>query len=99
MQEGLLMCEGMPNGSGDLFTGKCPGRTIAEHVTSRWAPHIVSALRDGPLRFFELRDAIDGITEKMLSQKLRVLVRDGLIERTVVPSTPPQVSYELTELG
>jgi DNA-binding HxlR family transcriptional regulator len=84
---------------GDVFTSDCPGREIVEHITSRWAPLIVAVLRDGPLRFFELRENLDGISEKVLSQKLRVLVRDGLIERTVEPTVPPRVSYELTELG
>ncbi len=84
---------------GDVFTDGCPGRDIVEHITSRWAPLIVAVLRDGRLRFFELRERLDGISEKVLSQKLRILVRDGLIERTVEPSIPPKVSYELTELG
>lgn len=84
---------------GDVFTDDCPGREIVEHITSRWAPLIVAALRGGSLRFFELRETLDGISEKVLSQKLRVLVRDGLIERTVEPSVPPKVSYELTKLG
>ncbi|MBF8189073.1 helix-turn-helix transcriptional regulator [Nonomuraea sp. K274] len=70
-----------------------------EHVTGRWVPLILAALTPGPMRFFELRRRIDGISEKMLSAKLRILVRDGLVERTVEPTTPSQVSYELTELG
>ncbi|TCO54993.1 winged helix-turn-helix transcriptional regulator [Actinocrispum wychmicini] len=84
---------------GDVYNSECPGQMIVEHVTSRWAPLIVTALLDGQLRFFELRDKIGGITEKVLSQKLRTLVRDGLIERTVEPSTPPKVSYALSDLG
>ncbi|MEV0082012.1 helix-turn-helix domain-containing protein [Saccharopolyspora sp. NPDC050642] len=59
----------------------------------------MASLRDGPMRFSRLRAKIGGISEKMLSQTLRVLVRDGLIERTVEPSSPPKVSYELTPLG
>jgi DNA-binding HxlR family transcriptional regulator len=83
----------------DTFHSDCPGREVMEHVTGRWVPLILAALTPGPMRFFELRRRIDGISEKMLSAKLRILVRDGLVERTVEPTAPPQVSYELTELG
>jgi DNA-binding HxlR family transcriptional regulator len=99
MAGGSLLGAGAPGAESDVFNSECPARVIVEHITSRWAPLIVAALRDGPLRFFELREKIDGISEKMLSQKLRILVRDGLIERTVEPYTPPRVSYALTELG
>ncbi|GLY81168.1 winged helix-turn-helix transcriptional regulator [Actinoallomurus iriomotensis] len=83
----------------DTFHSACPGREVMEHVTGRWVPLILAALTPGPMRFFELRERIEGISEKMLSAKLRTLVRDGMVERTVEPTTPPQVSYELTELG
>jgi DNA-binding HxlR family transcriptional regulator len=84
---------------GDVYNSECPGHMIVEHVTARWAPLILTALLAGPMRFYELRDKIEGISEKVLSAKLRNLVRDGLIERTVEPATPPRVSYALTELG
>ncbi|MFD1050761.1 winged helix-turn-helix transcriptional regulator [Kibdelosporangium lantanae] len=84
---------------GDVYNNGCPGQMIVEHVTSRWAPLILTALGDGTMRFYELRDKIGGISEKVLSQKLRTLVRDGLVARTVEPSTPPKVSYTLTPLG
>ncbi|RKS79813.1 HxlR family transcriptional regulator [Actinomadura pelletieri DSM 43383] len=84
---------------GDAFHVDCPARAVLDHVTSRWATLILTGLRDGPLRFSELRAKIEGISEKMLSQTLRTLVEDGLIARTVHPSTPPAVSYRLTELG
>lgn len=83
----------------DVFNSDCPARAIFEHITSRWATLIITALHEGPMRFYELRDLIGGISEKMLSQNLRRLVEDGLIERTVTPSTPPMVSYELTVMG
>ncbi|GAB3895484.1 hypothetical protein GCM10029964_075440 [Kibdelosporangium lantanae] len=75
---------------GDVYNNGCPGQMIVEHVTSRWAPLILTALGDGTMRFYELRDKIGGISEKVLSQKLRTLVRDGLVARTVEPSTPPR---------
>lgn len=83
----------------DVFHSDCPAREIFDHVTSRWGMLILCALGTGPHRFYELRDRIGGISEKMLSQNLRILARDGLIERTVEPATPPRVSYTLTPLG
>ncbi|WP_246127672.1 winged helix-turn-helix transcriptional regulator [Amycolatopsis rhizosphaerae] len=53
-----------------------------EHVTGRWVPLILAALAPGPMRYFELRERIEGISEKILSAKLRTLVRDGLVART-----------------
>lgn len=57
------------------------------------------ALREKDLRFFELRERIEGVSEKMISQTLRMLVRDGLVWREVEPSTPPRVTYGLTPVG
>lgn len=89
----------MPDPMSDVFNSECPGRTVFTHVTSRWGMLILAALRGGPLRFYLLRDRIGGISEKMLSQNLRDLVRDGLVHREVEPSAPPKVSYSLTPLG
>ncbi|WP_330251744.1 helix-turn-helix transcriptional regulator [Nocardia sp. NBC_00565] len=83
----------------DAFNSDCPAREVLDHITSRWGILILTALGAGPLRFSELHAMIGGISEKMLSQTLRTLVRDGLIARTVEPTTPPRVSYELTALG
>lgn len=85
--------------SQDPFTPDCPGREVFNHITGRWALLILAALRDGPLRFHLLRDRVGGISEKMLSQTLKVLGRDGLVHRSVEPTVPPQVSYQLTEIG
>ncbi|UAK30978.1 helix-turn-helix transcriptional regulator [Nocardia asteroides] len=83
----------------DAFNSECPAREVLDHITSRWGMLILTALGGGPLRFSELRDMIGGISEKMLSQTLRTLVRDGLVARSVEPTTPPRVNYELTALG
>lgn len=83
----------------DAFHRDCPARMVLDHVTGRWGVLVLTAMREGPLRFYELRVKIEGISEKMLSQTLRTLVRDGFVLRTVTPSTPPQVSYGLTALG
>ncbi|WP_426511778.1 winged helix-turn-helix transcriptional regulator [Dactylosporangium sp. McL0621] len=84
---------------GDVFDSACPGRAVFDHVTNRWGMLILATLHGGPLRFFELRDRIGGITEKMLSQNLRTLVRDGLVGREVRATAPPSVTYRLTPLG
>ncbi|MBB3727165.1 winged helix-turn-helix transcriptional regulator [Nonomuraea dietziae] len=88
-----------PDPSTDAFNKDCPGREVFDHVTSRWGILVLAALRHGPLRFYQLRDRIGGISEKMLSQNLRVLARDGLVERMVEPDIPPKVSYRLSPLG
>ncbi|TKT81286.1 helix-turn-helix domain-containing protein [Aquamicrobium sp. LC103] len=77
----------------------CPCRTVFEHLTSRWSLLVLVALGDGRLRFHALRDRVEGVSEKMLSQSLRTLVRDGMVSRHVEPTIPPRVSYELTPLG
>ncbi|MFI0367792.1 winged helix-turn-helix transcriptional regulator [Actinomadura sp. 1N219] len=83
----------------EVLTGDCPAREVLDHITSRWGVLVLVALKDGPLRFHQLRDGVGGISEKMLSQTLRVLRRDGLLDRSVEPTTPPSVSYTLTPLG
>ncbi|TDD47072.1 transcriptional regulator [Kribbella antibiotica] len=83
----------------DVFHTDCPARDMVDHVTSRWGIWVLISLRSNDLRFFELRESIQGISEKMLSQSLRALVQDGLVWRKVEPTTPPQVTYGLTEFG
>jgi DNA-binding HxlR family transcriptional regulator len=85
--------------SGDPMRADCPGREIFNHLTSRWGFLVLLALGDGPLRFHTLRDQVDGVSEKVLSETLRTLVRDGLITRSVNPTVPPQVTYALSNLG
>jgi DNA-binding HxlR family transcriptional regulator len=68
-------------------------------IGDKWSLLVVSTLGDGPLRFNQLRRSIGDISQKMLSSTLKVLERDGMITRTVVPTVPPQVQYELTDLG
>jgi DNA-binding HxlR family transcriptional regulator len=68
-------------------------------IGDKWSLLIVTTLGEGPMRFNELRRHIAGISQKMLSSTLKVLERDGLVSRTVLPSVPPQVEYALTDLG
>ncbi|MCR9195780.1 MAG: helix-turn-helix transcriptional regulator [Hyphomonas sp.] len=83
----------------DPARADCPGRDIFETVTNRWTFLILWCLRTGPLRFFELRDTVEGISERVLSENLKKLARDGLVERHVEPTRPPKVSYTLTPIG
>ncbi|MDD7973033.1 winged helix-turn-helix transcriptional regulator [Roseinatronobacter alkalisoli] len=83
---------------GPLKAG-CLWREVFNHVTSRWGFLILIALVDKPLRFYVLRNSVEGISEKMLSQTVKLLMRDGLVSRHVEETIPPQVSYALTDMG
>lgn len=72
---------------------------VLNRVGDKWSMLIVMALSGGSMRFNELRRAIDNISQRMLTRSLRGLERDGLVSRTVTPTIPPRVDYELTELG
>ncbi|MCY0931874.1 helix-turn-helix domain-containing protein [Streptomyces sp. H27-H1] len=95
VQRGGLEAEGRY----DVFHTACPARGVVDHVTSKWGVWVLISLRSRSLRFYELRESIQGISEKMLAQTLRALVQDGLVWREVEPTTPPQVTYGLTEFG
>lgn len=83
----------------NVFAKACPSRGTLEHVTGRWGGLTLGALYEGSLRFNELRRRVDGVSEKMLSQTLHALERDGLVRRDAQPTNPPRVDYELTPLG
>ncbi|MFF4359731.1 winged helix-turn-helix transcriptional regulator [Streptomyces sp. NPDC001604] len=83
----------------NVFAKACPSRGTLEHVTGRWGGLTLCALFEGSLRFNELRRRVDGVSEKMLSQTLHALERDGLVHREAQPTNPPRVDYELTPLG
>ncbi len=83
----------------DVMAGGCPSRAVLEHVTSRWGALTLAALTSEPARFGELRRSIDGISEKMLSQTLKSLESDRLVERRVRSTLPPHVDYVLTGEG
>ena len=72
---------------------------VLNRVGDKWSMLIVMILSSGPRRFSELKREIDGISQRMLTLSLRGLERDGLLTRTVTPTIPPRVDYELTELG
>ncbi len=83
----------------DLRRADSLAREIFSDVANKWALLIIEALGEQTLRFSELRNAIEGISHKMLTQNLRMLERNGLVERTVHPVVPPRVEYTLTEPG
>ena len=72
---------------------------VLNRVGDKWSMLMVMILSEGPKRFSELKRAIDGISQRMLTLSLRGLERDGLVSRSVTPTVPPRVDYELTELG
>ena len=73
--------------------------TLLSRIGDKWTVLVVQTLGDGPRRFNELRREIPSVSQRMLTLTLRNLERDGLVSRTVTPSIPPRVDYELTELG
>src|SRR5689334_14002809 len=83
----------------DLRRADSLAREIFSDVANKWAFLIIEALGERTLRFTELRDEIEGISHKMLTQNLRMLERNGLVERRVHPTVPPRVEYTLTESG
>lgn len=83
----------------DAFLAACPSRQLLDLVGSKWVCLVLTALADGPQRHGELARHIAGVSQKMLTQTLRDLERDGLVTRSVTPSVPVRVDYELTPLG
>ncbi len=85
---------------GDLYSIDCPCRDVLDLIGSKWSVLVIGRLEERAHRFGELRRAVPGITQKMLTQTLRRLEEDGLVHREVlVEMRPPRVEYSLTELG
>lgn len=81
------------------LTQKCPIRDVLDRIGDKWSVLLLANLKDGALRFGVLRRRIPDISQRMLTETLRHLQRDGLISRTVFPTVPPSVEYALTSLG
>ncbi|KFG77361.1 winged helix-turn-helix transcriptional regulator [Streptomyces mutabilis] len=90
--------KGLPEDA-DLRRADSLAREIFSDVANKWALLIIEALGERTLRFSELRDEVEGVSHKMLTQNLRMLERNGLLERSVYPTVPPRVEYRLTEPG
>ena len=84
---------------GNPYAADCPTRQLLDRIGDRWTVLVIGALADAPLRYTALATRIEGISQKMLTQTLRALERDGLVIRTVLPVIPPHVEYELSPLG
>ena len=83
----------------DAFLATCPSRQLVDRISDKWVTLVLPALADGPQRYSDLARRIAGVSQKMLTQTLRSLERDGLVTRQVTPSVPVRVDYELTPLG
>jgi|SRR5580704_15279960 DNA-binding HxlR family transcriptional regulator len=94
-QEGTFMSPGHKH-----VSGECPAvREVLSRVGDKWSVLVVVLLGDDKKRFGELRRSIEGISQRMLTLTLKGLERDGLVTRTMYPTIPPRVEYELTKLG
>ncbi len=83
----------------DVYNKDCPTRQVLTRIADKWTVLVVGALSERTKRFSELKREISGVSQKMLTQTLRGMERDGLINRKVYPTVPPKVEYSLTELG
>ncbi|GAA2300404.1 helix-turn-helix domain-containing protein [Nonomuraea roseoviolacea subsp. roseoviolacea] len=83
----------------DVFARACPSRATFEHITGRWGSLVLIGLNEHPMRFNELRRRVDGVSDKMLTQTLQALERDGFVHRSAREGFPSRVDYSLTPLG
>ncbi|WP_018349412.1 winged helix-turn-helix transcriptional regulator [Longispora albida] len=93
----IVASSGLP---ADVYSAKCPTRQVLDHIAGKWTILIVDALlATGTMRYSDLSRRIGGVSQKMLTQTLRQLEADGFLTRTIHPTIPPRVEYELTPLG
>jgi DNA-binding HxlR family transcriptional regulator len=83
----------------DVFLAQCPSRQLLDRLSDKWVTLVLCSLEDEPQRYSQLARSIAGVSQKMLTQTLRTLERDGLVTRTVTATVPVTVTYELTALG
>ncbi|RQS71970.1 transcriptional regulator [Burkholderia sp. Bp8963] len=83
----------------DAFLKVCPSRTVLSRIGQKWTVLAMVALQDGPMRFGDIRRRLEGVSQKMLTQTLRAMERDGLIERNVYDELPLRVEYSLSQLA
>jgi DNA-binding HxlR family transcriptional regulator len=103
MQDGTFPSSGYSgetaHARGNVFAPDCPTRQLLDRIGDKWSVLILTVLDDGEMRFNGLKRRIDGVSQKMLSQTLRSLERDGLVTRAVEHSMPITVTYGVTPLG
>ncbi|MGJ5815998.1 winged helix-turn-helix transcriptional regulator [Paludibaculum fermentans] len=83
----------------DVFNSKCPTRQVLDRIADKWTVLVIRRLSCGTMRFAQIRRSVDGISQKVLTNTLRSLERDGLVTRKIYASVPPRVEYTLTDLG
>jgi DNA-binding HxlR family transcriptional regulator len=81
------------------YSSTCPTRKVLDRVADKWAVLVLGLLMESPIRFNQLRRAVEGISQKMLSQTLKSLERDGLVSRKAYATVPVTVEYAITPLG
>jgi DNA-binding HxlR family transcriptional regulator len=97
LRDSVLVKSGQAPAS--VYERNCPSRQVLDRIGDTWSLLIILTLAEGPRRYTEVAQRIDGVSPKMLTQTLRGLERDGLVRRTVHAVVPPRVDYELTALG
>jgi DNA-binding HxlR family transcriptional regulator len=83
----------------NVFDSHCPTRQVLDLIADKWTVLVIRRLSDGTLRFAQLRRSVDGISQKVLTNILRGLERDGIVTRRIYASVPPKVEYSLSSLG
>ena len=83
----------------DVFNSKCPTRQVLDRIADKWTVLVIRRLSHGTMRFAQIRRSVDGISQKVLTNTLRGLERDGIVTRKIYASVPPRVDYTLTDLG
>jgi DNA-binding HxlR family transcriptional regulator len=83
----------------NAYVAECPSRQVLAALSDKWVTLVLTALAASPQRYSELSRTIAGVSQKMLTQTLRTLERDGLVTRTITPAVPVRVEYQLTPLG
>ena len=106
MQEGTFLSPGSPavtassdGERGNVYAADCPTRLLLDRIADKWTVLLLTTLANGPMRFNALKRRIEGVSQKMLSQTLRQIERDGLVTRTVEATVPVSVTYAITPLG
>ncbi len=95
----MVTTQSEPVYRGNPYRADCPTRRILDRIGDRWTVLVVGILGEGDARFSQLRRRVEGVSQKMLTQTLRGLERDGLVRRTVYPEVPVRVEYALTDAG
>ncbi|HEX8470617.1 MAG TPA: helix-turn-helix domain-containing protein [Brevundimonas sp.] len=90
---------GETNWEGDVYARNCPTRLLLDRIADKWTVLLLTTLKDEPMRFNALKRRVEGVSQKMLSQTLRQLERDGLVTRSAEATVPVSVTYAITPLG